>query len=116
MSRPKDSANNIQSRRTKTPTALIIHSAARSIVAFRLSSKNRPQRYRSYGSGIFPPPREMNQITKVPAIVITVAMITLRRKERAGGALFSIRDGAGVVVARGQWPLMLTGVPRSIQL
>src|SRR5947208_8770923 len=53
MSRPKDSANNIQSRRTKTPTALIIHSAARSIVAFRLSSKNRPQRYRSYGSALF---------------------------------------------------------------
>src|SRR5438270_5295567 len=53
MSRRKDSANNIQSRRTKTPTALIIHSAARSIVAFRLSSKNRPQRYRSYGSAPF---------------------------------------------------------------
>src|SRR5689334_24053719 len=49
MSRQKDSANKIQSRRTKTPTAQIIHSAARSIVAFRLSSKNRPQRYRSYG-------------------------------------------------------------------
>src|SRR6266536_1078206 len=50
MSRRKDSVNNIQSRRTKTPTALIIRSAAHSIVAFRLSSKNRPQRYRSYGS------------------------------------------------------------------
>jgi hypothetical protein len=58
----------------------------------------------------------VNQITKVPAIVITVAMITLRRKERGGEALFSMRTGADVVVARGQWPLMLTGVPRSIQL
>jgi len=65
---------------------------------------------------IFPRPREVNQITKVPAIVITVAMITLRRKERGGGTLFSIRTGAEAVVARGQWPLMLTGVPRSIQL
>src|SRR6266404_6465186 len=33
--------------------------AARSIVAFRLSSKNRPQRYRSYGSAPFSGGREM---------------------------------------------------------
>src|SRR5256886_15793499 len=101
MSRRKDSANNIQSRRTETPTALIIYSAVRSIVAFRLSSKNRPQRYRSYGSAIFPPPGEMNQITTVPVIVITVAMINFRRKERAERALFSIRGGAGQAVAGG---------------
>ena len=59
----------------------------------------------------------MNQIIMLPAMVTTVAMITFRRRERAGGTLLSTCTGTVVVLAAaaGQWPLMVTGVPRSIQ-